>query len=102
MNKPFITDLDLSNLQHTEIKYKNMYQVDIFLDLLEFNNNLTILEFARCLFHRLIDVENNIWEIKFSDGSYCLLKIDKKGSYAKGFPPFNHFDINHYFDDVPN
>lgn len=100
--KPFITDLDLQRLQQTRGKYLHMYQVDIFLDLPDLDDDFNYLDFARCLFHRLIDVENNIWEIKFSDGSYCLLKIDKKGTYAKGFPPFNHHDVNYYFNDVPN
>lgn len=101
--KPFITEYDLIHLQHTENVYKNNYQADIFLDLLGYKEDLSIKDFSRFLYHRLVDENNNIWEIKFPDNSFCLLKMSVKGHYVKGFAPFDYYDnINRFFDDVPN
>ena len=65
----FMTDELLFELKYSNVKYRNMFICDVFFEYLkciDFNKSkeLTIFELSKCLYHRLIDIENNIWEIK--------------------------------------
>lgn len=96
-----ITEQELLELKYSKSSIYYKWQlVDIFFAEYQ-KRGLSaqpVLECARCIYHRLVDVSNNIWEIRFADNSYCLFKICGN-EYAKCFAETDFNNVNHFFPE---
>lgn len=95
----FITEQQLALYKYQpKSRYYNWLMADIAISEYQtIIDDVKILEFLSCFYHRLIDINNNIWECVFPDKSIILIKENETGVYIKCLESINYNNVNIYF-----